>query len=272
MTYRRVPFSVRTDLPVDAQRTRPRQVELDAWKHTGSFSESVTQQDILSSLTQRLEKLPDEVRWSIQHFSIDDDGVPDDGERAAEMIRQGQAIAVSDGSFKDGWGTSALCITGRQAECKYRLWGKNVVPGWESDQEAYRSEAAGLYGIVSLLEVLCEHHSITSGHIEVGCDGKSALQHSLDQSKWVDSGAAHYDIIMATRAKVRKSPISFSFRHIDGHQDTKNPTKTLTRWEQLNVEMDAIAKDYRLQTMDKRDQFRYTGEIQDSPPGVLCSR
>ena len=74
------------------------------------------------------------------------------------------------------------------------LSGKNVVPGWESDQEAYRSEAAGLYAIVSMLEILCDHHTITSGHIEVGCDGESALNYSIDLTKWVDSGAAHYDL------------------------------------------------------------------------------
>ena len=270
LTYRRVQFAIRLELPVDAQRTRPRQVEPDAWKHTGSVDETVVEQPTPTSLAQRLEMLPDEVRWAIQDFSIEDDEGQDDGAKAAEMIRQGQAIAVSDGSFKDGWGTSALCITGRQADCSYRLSGRNVVPGWDSDQEAYRSEAAGLYGIVSLLEALCEHHNVTAGYIEVGCDGRSAIRNSLDLTKWVDSGAAHYDLIMATRAKVRKSPISFGFRHIAGHQDTKNPQRRLNRWEQLNVEMDEIAGEYRLQTMNNREQFRYIGEIQDSL-GSICS-
>ena len=49
-----------------------------------------------------------------------------------------------------------------------------VVPGRGKYQSAYRSELAGLYGMVTMIETLCRMYSIEEGQVEIGCDGLQA--------------------------------------------------------------------------------------------------
>ena len=267
MTYRLTEEEA-LSLPGDAWRTVVRQVGTDAWKHSGWATEQPKAVQHYPSITDRIGGLPASAKWALRKVTITasgDDG-NDDGTRAAELIRDGRAIAVSDGSFKDGWGTSAFRITGRQGQ--YSITGTNIVPGNDEDQCSFRSEAAGLYGIVSMVEVLCQHHDITNGSIEVGCDGEGPLLQCFDPDRWVDSNAFHFDLIMAVRKKLQRSPLIWKFRHIRSHQDTLKEWNTLNRWEKLNVHMDELAGRLRERTNDRRAEYRYCGEIQDAPPGV----
>ena len=57
------------------------------------------------------------------------------------------------------------------------------------------------------------------------------------------------DLIWATRHLIRRSPIKWSYRHVDGHVLLLNPHLTyddLDRWQQLNEDMDLKAKLIRL--------------------------
>jgi hypothetical protein len=101
---------------------------------------------------------------------------------------------VSDGSFKDQYGTSTLAIeaessvdrcTGADippaaASKNNRYKGENMVPGALSDQSAYRSEVAGLVGIATMVRELCLFHDITAGTVYLSCDGLSALLNCAD--------------------------------------------------------------------------------------------
>jgi hypothetical protein len=72
---------------------------------------------------------------------------------------------VSDGSFKSQYGTSAWAIKAESSVDKCtgadippeaasknsRRKGVNIVPGAPSDQSAYRSEVAGLFGIATMV-------------------------------------------------------------------------------------------------------------------------
>jgi hypothetical protein len=71
---------------------------------------------------------------------------------------------VSDGSFKDQYGTSAWAIEAESSvdQCtgvdippvdeskENRCKGANIVPGAPTDQSAYRSEVARLFGIATM--------------------------------------------------------------------------------------------------------------------------
>jgi hypothetical protein len=116
--------------------------------------------------------------------------------------------ALCDGSFKD---TFVSIITNGSDLL-------NVVPGHPDDQGAYRSELAGLYGIVLVVNWLCEWAGLTTGKIEVGCDGLSALNKAFDS--WpLEPQDPHFDMLSAIRHMIQASPLQWTTRHIAGHQD-----------------------------------------------------
>jgi hypothetical protein len=103
---------------------------------------------------------------------------------------------VSDGSFKDQYGTSAWAIEAEstvdrctgvdippaaEAEGK-SVQGSNIVPVSRAptDQSAYRSEVAGLFGIATIVREICALHDITAGTVYLGCDARSALLNCTD--------------------------------------------------------------------------------------------
>ena len=56
-----------------------------------------------------------------------------------------------------------------------RIVGLIDVPGHDDEHDAYRSEIAGLYGIVMAVKMLVTIGNISGAQIEIGCDGLSAL-------------------------------------------------------------------------------------------------
>ena len=186
---------------------------------------------------QAFRALPPSQLWSGQRCHI---STPR-GEDIAGSILAGTAIAVSDGSFKDSFGTSAWTLRGQTNE--QFLTGVNVVPGTDDDQSAFRSELAGIYGIITATNALCAFHNITGGGITVACDGESALDYVFDwEKKWLKSSTPHSDLIAASRQLIEDSPVQWKFRHVYGHQD--DFVGPLDRWATLNVEMDGLAKEH----------------------------
>jgi hypothetical protein len=146
----------------------------------------------------------------------------DNGERIAQAIRHGTAIALSDGSYKDGFGTSALIIEAEDDH--HNIIAANVVTGDPSAQNSYCSELASIFGQITLVNTICRLHSIT--------------QASTDGSQ--------FDLLSATRVALQESPITWSFCHVKGHQNA-DPDTTLDPWALLNVDMDSLAKMYWLE-------------------------
>jgi hypothetical protein len=70
---------------------------------------------------------------------------PDQGAELAQAIIDGDAIAVSDGSFKEDYGTAGWTLRGQDDDIF--MTGVNVTPGKSSTQSAFRSELSGLYGV-----------------------------------------------------------------------------------------------------------------------------
>jgi L-aminopeptidase/D-esterase-like protein len=67
------------------------------------------------------------MRWAVNRYASQDDG-----ETIAGAISRAQAIAVCDGSYKDGFGTAAYVLEGDTS--LNRLVAVNVVPGFTMDQ------------------------------------------------------------------------------------------------------------------------------------------
>ena len=136
---------------------------------------------------------------------------------AAALLRR-DARAVSDGSYKEGHGTSAFVLHGDRPDKAIR--GANVVPGSTAEQCAYRSELCGVVGILTVVEALCEQCGLTEGHIEIGLDGESVIKR-LQSPVPAMPKDKHYDLLLDCKERINAIPIGVSFRWIEGHQDDK---------------------------------------------------
>ena len=158
-------------------------------------------------------------------------------------IANGTAVAVSDGSYKDNGGTAAWILennTGTQ-----RIRGVVNVPGTVLDQSPYRSEIAGIYGIVVVVETIKEVLGMKKGRIIVGCDGKNALEQTvLFKENLCSCQQQHFDLISGIQGYIRDSTITYEPTHVKGHQDDVKEYRELDRLSMLNVEADCYAKQY----------------------------
>ena len=178
-------------------------------------------------------------QWAIKEVTISDNGIA-----LATAIRNGTAIAVSDGSYKDGRGTAAFILEiSDQFQAAGRIVGVNVIPGETEDQSSYRSELGGVSGIVETARILCNIHDINSGAIEVGLDGEQAMKNVFGDWPLYPT-QADYDLLKDLREKIRQSPLKWTGRWVEGHQDDSIRFEDLDRWGQLNVESDGLAKEY----------------------------
>jgi hypothetical protein len=152
----------------------------------------------------------------------------------------GNIKAISDGSFKDTWGTAAwtIGITEHEQYISRRV----VCPGGADAHSSYLSELTGLYVILAIMNHFCEYYQIDDGSIEIGCDGLSALQTSFDQGLNLLSDIPDYDLIGAIYHMRKTSKVLWSYRHVKGHQDDEG--SDLDDWEKQNVKMDAWAKQH----------------------------
>jgi len=76
-------------------------------------------------------------------------------EMVIEAIRQGIAVAVSDGSFQNQAGMAAWTI--KSVTKANQIVGHGWTPGLAEDQSAYRSELFGLWGIIHTLTHLTKN-------------------------------------------------------------------------------------------------------------------
>ena len=141
--------------------------------HTRSSTEPSTEQPEENKLQEAIKHLPTGAKWVVSNWTGTDNGA-----NIAAAIRQGTAVAVSDGSFKNEAGTAAFVLEGNNK--RHRIEGVAEVPGQPSDQSAYRSELTGIFGIAVMITTICKIHNITEGSIEVGCNGLSALRQALE--------------------------------------------------------------------------------------------
>ena len=95
-----------------------------------------------------------------------------------------------------------------------------MIPGHHTDHSAYRSEIGGLYGLVLMTELMKEVWGISGGGITLGCDGLGALYQSVDVKYFITScKQQHFDLISGIQGYIRPSAITYTPKHIKGHQD-----------------------------------------------------
>jgi hypothetical protein len=177
----------------------------------------------------------------------------DDGEWIAQAIRDGVAVAISDGSFKDEFGTASWTL---QGEDDYNaIKGRCSVPGPAEWQGAYRSELCGLLGIIYCAITLAKKKGITTGKLRVGCDGLSALRQVMAYGITHTPLQRHFDMISAIRRLIRDSPIDIELFHVEGHQDD-DAEAMLDRFALMNIDMDAAAKAHWTMAHDSEERLR----------------
>ncbi len=156
----------------------------------------------------------------------------------AQAIGTGKAIAVSDGSFKDGCGAAAWIIEG--AEATNHIQGACLEPGTTDDHSAYQSELTGILGIMLTIYDLQEQEGVIMGSLQICCNGKLALGRAASSSP-VSVTEPHSDLITAIRNLRDKIKWTLTFQHVLGHQNKGYPT-VLSSEAMLNVDMDIRAK------------------------------
>jgi hypothetical protein len=173
----------------------------------------------------------------------------------AAALQVGRCIGVSDGSFKEKFGTASWVLLDPSTNC--RLMGDLVVPGHPDDQNSYRSELAGIYAMVMILHNICQHFGITTGGVEIGCDGQEALYRCFSPVFHPTPSNPHYDLLAAVHTLRDQCSIQWSFRHVKGHQDN-DPMAELDQWARLNIEMDLRAKAHWYDTHETSHDIQYS--------------
>jgi hypothetical protein len=194
-----------------------------------------------------------DLSWAWEYLLIEDQGLA-----VATSITQGNCFGVSDGSFKGDFGTAAWILV--PPEGAPTISGCCTVPGQSTDQSAYRSELAGLFGMIKMTEAVCTAHQITAGSITLSCDGKGPLDR-ISKTSWVTwASEDHFDLISAIQNTILKLPITVKFHHVRGHQDIAN--RELDSYEYWNCAMDQMAKNHwqRRQAYPKKPSGHVHGE------------
>ena len=231
--------STTPDLPSDAIRAtvyhRP--------PNTTAILKNVGHQDPapidppMVTFQSRIDSLPPDTKWALEFFEA-----TMGTELIAQAIQDQHCYAVTDASFKDCTGTAAFIMVSTTDEGHIKA--VNTVPGPLKDGDSYRSELAGLFGIVLLTTIICQHHNITSGAVHVRCDNISSL-HVFEPWFVPEPCMNSFDLVNAIWCLLQESPINWTAAHVKGHQDSKPRSHPLDRFEILNCHMDALAKEYR---------------------------
>jgi len=174
-----------------------------------------------------------------------------------QAILNGQAVAVSNGSFMDNSGIVAWTIEGQNAT--HCLTGTGITPGAHTDQSAYRSELFGLWGIMYLLLQLTKEYKIMQGKVVIACDGLLALWQVTKTTTAVDPGLSHYE--------------QWAYRGYQKHLTTITPSNMwkITKdkglpmahtWlASMNIKMDVVAKERTHRTQAVSDSWQQVGVL-----------
>ena len=151
---------------------------------------------------------------------------------------------VSDGSSKDGIGAGAWIITAISCFPNHYLMGDIPSPGLSSGQDSHRAECAGIMGALHCFHNLLQTWGYSSGNLYYGCDNISALRYAFDITEYpnITGNTPDFDLLQSIR-RSQLSTVQYHWRHVKGHQDTKN--NVLNFWETLNVFADHAASERR---------------------------
>lgn len=158
-------------------------------------------------------------------------------------ISTGTLRIVSDGSYDPITNTGTAAWIMEDESALHQLSGSVSVPGDKTSQNSHRSELTGILGGIIHVSNLCHQYGITSGNIQMGCDGKGAVDTSNDSYSTILTKRKHFDLLQAIHTAKSLSPLNWTFFHILGHQDKHTAFEDLPRNAQLNCIVDGLAKE-----------------------------
>jgi hypothetical protein len=191
-------------------------------------------------------------------------------------IKNGQCKAVSDGSAYEGEESSAAWCMGKTGTEEIISAGMQV-HGPNNSHCSYRSEMAGIYGILLALWSICKDRNIRKGAIEIGTDSESVLKRLFQQTAPAHLGDHSWDLLSACQKLIKQlSFIDITTRHIPSHQDDKNKMhkKGVDLWTDRNIEMDLRAEEmYRIVAKEDTAVFKKSGiwNIRVNGQPVVCN-
>ena len=149
---------------------------------------------------------------------------------------------VSDGSFLDllELGTAAWIL----ALSRHRfISGQHFTPGPGDLQCSHRSELSGILGAILHVNDLCLRFGIDNGNAELHCDGLGAVNVVAYLHDSINPSMNHFDMVTSIKIALDLSPMTWTFKHVRGHQDDGIALSSLTDWEYWNTLADHKAKD-----------------------------
>ena len=174
-------------------------------------------------------------------------GATVDWEAWTEALRSRTAVAVSDGSWKEGLGTAAYRVGHGQGSGLVPLGqGSAIIRPGLTASGSHRAELAGLHGVMAVVRKGSER--LTGGAVHIACDSTSAMR-CLDRSWHFTADKADYDLLVAVQHKVQQALVDVYAHYVKGHQD--NTGKQLNCWEMWNVDMDTLAKAVWMQASER---------------------
>jgi len=144
-------------------------------------------------------------------------------------------FAVSNGSYKDEAGVAAWIIKG--PDSTNRIVGSWHTPGYKEDHSSFRSELAGIIGVLHTISFWTPPHETM---FCLACDGLSVVTQLLS-AKPMNMTEPHADLLCAAQVLLHSCGYKVDLVFVCGHQDSGLPT-VLAHNAWLNIEADALAK------------------------------
>ena len=190
------------------------------------------------SLIAHAQASPPSLQWALHNLVCQDNG-----ETVTIAIGDGSCVLVSDGSFQEGLGTAAFCITPGWLDETTCIDGCCIVPG--RVQSAFRAELGGMYAALRAVLLLVQRAQLTHGAIQLGCDGQAALNRIRNGR--MDVKGSNFDLvtgILTCLNQLKGANIQVELTYVRGHQDESCRSQPLTLLELLNVRADAQAQEF----------------------------
>ena len=109
-------------------------------------------------------------------------------------------------------------------------------------QCSHRSELCGLVGAVKHIRNICKKYDIQQGLVEIVCDGLEAYKIASRYELKHTTNMGHFDISTCLHELLKQNTLTWSFRHVKGHQDDMTNIANIDIWGQLNMVADVYAK------------------------------
>ncbi len=169
------------------------------------------------------------IAWITDHVSILMDDLIIDLQNS---IINNTSKTVSDGSYikEHGLGTAGWIIL---TESNATIRCSCPCPGDKDVQCSYRSELMDILSVIIYINDFCQSYHINQGSMTLGCENEGAVSASILPlfPPSLPTKRQHFDLITSIHEAIKRSPITWTFIHVSGHQDDIKEWHELSTWE-----------------------------------------